>query len=210
MNKAIIPIVEGQSEVISVPLLLRRIMHEIMHVWDVEVAKPFLVKRNKVVKEGELERAIKQSLRAREGEGFTPGSVIVLLDTDPDSCPVRLAEILKERAQSVTGLPVGVVLPQMEFEAWFLAVKDSLRGECGIRNDAGPPETPERIRAAKGALSRNMVEGRRYLEIQDQPTLVQRMDLAACRDRSRSFKKLVRELTDLIEVMRETKTKPGT
>lgn len=203
MNKAIIPIVEGHSEVISVPLLLRRIMFEIMHVWDVDVAKPFLVKRYKVVKEEELERAITQALRAREGEGFKPGAVMVLLDTDPDPCPVDLAEMLKKRAQLVTNLPVAVVLPQMEFEAWFLAVKDLLRGECGIRNDANPPPAPEEIRAAKAALSRNMVEGRRYLEIQDQPTLVQRMDLVACGERSRSFNKLVREMTHLIEAMRK-------
>lgn len=199
MNKAIIPIVEGHSEVVSVPLLLRRIMHEIMYIYNVEIAKPFLVKRNKVVKEEELERAIKQALRARQGEGFNPGAVIVLLDTDPDSCPVDLAEKLKQRAQSVTSLPVGVVLPQMEFEAWFLAVKDSLRGQCGIRDDADPPENPEDIRAAKGALSRNMVQGRRYLEIQDQPTLVQRMDLVVCRERSPSFDKLVQELRYLID-----------
>jgi hypothetical protein len=52
---AIIPIVEGHAEIGSIPVLLRRL-------GIVEVARPFRVKRNKVVKPGELERAVGQAI----------------------------------------------------------------------------------------------------------------------------------------------------
>ena len=60
MNLAILPIVEGQSEVESVPILLRRICDQ-MQAFNIQIARPYRVKRNKVVKAGELERAIEQA-----------------------------------------------------------------------------------------------------------------------------------------------------
>src|SRR5208283_1211321 len=125
-NPVIVPIVEGQSEVISVPPLIRRILRETINVWDIDAAKPFRVKRNLVVKKGEFERAIKQAIRARYTERHVVGGVLVLLDAD-DDCPRDLAETLLHRAKSETRLPVSVVLPQMELEAWILASKEQLR-----------------------------------------------------------------------------------
>jgi hypothetical protein len=121
------------------------------------------------------------------------GGVLVLLDAD-DDCPRDLAETLLQRAKSETRLPVSVVLPQMEFEAWFLACKEKLRGVRGIREDATSPEHPEGIRGAKGQLSRNMVPGRRYIEVDDQVALVEKMDIQLCKEQCRSFRKLVREI----------------
>jgi hypothetical protein len=191
MPQAIVPIVEGQSEVESVPLLLRRILGRLA-AWHVQVARPFRVKRTRVSRPGEIERAVKQAVRDREGVA----AVLVLLDAE-DDCPARLGPELLGRCRQQTELPVAVVLANRELEAWFLGAKDSLRGICGIRSDAGPPSDPEAIRGAKERLTRNMVN-RRYVEVDDQPALAKRVDLDLARRRCASFNRLHRSLEDLV------------
>ncbi|MHC4504833.1 MAG: DUF4276 family protein [Planctomycetota bacterium] len=189
---AIVPIVEGHSEVQSVPLLVRRILHDCLQVHDIDVARPFRVKRNRVVKEGVLERAVQQALRDRD----SARCVLVLLDAD-DDCPGELGPSLSERCREATTLPTAVVLANRELEAWFLGAKESLRGTRGIRDDACAPENPESIRGAKERLTGNMVD-RRYLAVDDQAALAERMDIAAARRRCPSFDKLVRDVERLV------------
>ena len=129
------PIVEGQSEERSVGVLLRRMLGE-LDVYDVSVARPFRVKRNRVVRPEELERAIKQAVRSRSGAS----AVLVMLDADED-CPATLAPELLQRGAQATTVPVRVVLPKVETEAWILAAIESVRGKRGIREDAEPPRS---------------------------------------------------------------------
>ena len=68
MSLALATIVEGHAEVESVPLLLRRIFAQ-FGVSDISISRPFRVKRNRVVKPGELERAISQTVRDRTDVG---------------------------------------------------------------------------------------------------------------------------------------------
>jgi hypothetical protein len=83
MMLAIVPIVEGHSEVKSVPVLMRRILNR-HGIYDVEIAKPIRVKRHQVVKEGELEKAIGLAcLRPN------CGAIVIILDADHD-CPKEL------------------------------------------------------------------------------------------------------------------------
>lgn len=191
----IIPIVEGQGEVDAVPVLLRRILAEV-EIYDLEIARPFRVKRNRVVREGELERAIHQALRDRA----TASSLILILDAD-DDCPRELGPQLLARCRAATEVPVAVVLASREFEAWYLGAKESLRGTRGIRADAIAPSAPEEIRDAKGRLSANM-ENRRYLEVDDQAALASRVDLSLARERCPSFDKLVRDVQRLATSIR--------
>ncbi len=188
---ALVAIVEGQSEVQSVGVLLRRVMDD-LGVYSVQVARPFRVKRTSVVKEGELERAVKLALMDRSGAE----AVLVLLDAD-DDCPVCLANRLRERVASVTDKPCAVVVAQREFEAWFLGAEESLRGCRGIREDATCPPDPEAIRGAKEELSRNMANGR-YLEVDDQPALAEAFDLDRARSACQSFDKFMREAERLL------------
>jgi len=191
MSNGIVPIVEGQSEVESVPLLLRRLLAEQLDAPSVEILRPFRVKRTKVVRADELERAVTLATRDRQ----SAGAVLVILDAD-DDCPAKLGPDLLSRAKKSTELPVAVILANREFEAWFLGAKESLRGVRGIREDAQVPPKPESIRGAKERLSGNMA-GSRYLEVDDQPALVAMMDLGSARQRCPSFDKLVRELSAL-------------
>jgi Domain of unknown function (DUF4276) len=191
MAKVLVPIVEGQSEVESAGVLLRRLLHA-EGAFDWSVAKPFRVKRNKVVRDGELEKAITQAQRSRGGAG----AIVVVLDAD-DDCPAELGPGLTERARAATDLPVAVVLAEREFEGWLLGSKESLRAVRGIAANAVAPPNPQAIRDAKGELSRNMAGGRRYIAVDDQPALVESLDLDLAAERCSSFKRLVRAVGGL-------------
>lgn len=164
----------------SAPVLLRRVLAECRR-HDVAVARPFRVSRTQVVRPHEIERAVTQTLRSREGVT----GVLILLDAD-DDCAAQLGPELRSRAQQVSGVPVEVVLAVRELEAWFLAAKESLRGYKGIRQDASAPSDAEAIRGAQEKLSQNM-EGRTYLPTHDQPGFADRMDMSMARQGSPSF-----------------------
>jgi len=191
VSVAIAPIVEGHAEVQSVRVLLRRIFAKIERS-DVQVVRPFRVKRTRIVRPGELERAVKQAIRDRENVR----GVLVLLDAD-DDCPAKLEPCLLKRCKNATPLPVRVVLANREFEGWFLGAKESLRGVRGIREDAAAPVDPEAIRGAKERISGNMV-GSRYLEVDDQPALAARMNLEMAKQRCPSFERLLRNVEFLV------------
>ena len=67
---------------------------------------------------------------------------LILLDANSD-CPRELAPNVLERAQAArSDHRIQVVLAKMEYEAWFLAVADSLAGLRGIGDDAQAPDDP--------------------------------------------------------------------
>lgn len=195
MQSTIVPIVEGQSEVASVPVLLRRLLHR-SGVYDLEIDRPYRVKRDRVVRPGELEKAIAFASRSRPGAA----ALLVLLDAD-DDCPAEIGAELAKRCRQAAVLPTLVALASRELEGWFLGAKESLRGVRGIRDDATAPEDPERIRGAKERLSRNMTGGRRYLSIDDQPAFAERMDLDLAQKRCPSFARFVRRFEDLLAII---------
>jgi hypothetical protein len=178
---AIVPIVEGHAEIGSIPILLRRL-------GITEVARPFRVKRNKIVKAGELERAVAQAVRDRENAS----AVLVILDAD-DDCPAVLGPLLHARCTASTHLPSSVVLAKRELEAWFLGGIESLRGKRGISPDATWDRDPEEPRGAKQRVEEMML-GRSYLDTDDQPALMARLDISAARARCPSLDKLLRDL----------------
>jgi hypothetical protein len=192
MSGTILAIVEGQSEEEAIPILLRRMLFRLERL-DVQIARPFRVKRTKVVRPGELERAVIQGSRDRIGVS----AVLVILDADDDE-PLPLEATLLSRCRQTTHLPAAVVVAQRELEAWFLGCKDALRGVRGIRVDANAPENPEAIRGAKERLSSNMEEGRRYLEVADQPAFAHRMDLELTLQRCASFRRLEAALREIL------------
>lgn len=193
MVTTIAPIVEGRSEVDSVPVLLRRIFHS-LSVYDVTVARPFWKLRTQIVREGELEKAIEFTIKSRKDIDC----ILLIMDAD-DDCPAELGPALLRRAEDVTDLPVSIVLAQKEFECWFLGAKESLRGKRGIRDDATSPPNPEQIRGAKERLSRNMTKGVRYRGVEHQAGFAECMDIDQARSRCPSFARLVRVIEDLIK-----------
>jgi len=191
MTGTILPIVEGQSEEATIPILLRRLLGRLGRE-DVVVARPYRVSRLKVVRTGELERALTQGLRDRA----RITCVLIVIDADDDE-PGPLEDQLIERCRAHTRLPAAVVAATKELEAWFLGSKDSLRGVRGIKPDANAPADPEAIRGAKERLSRNMI-GQNYVPVDDQPAFAARMDLDQALKRCASFRRLAAGLERIL------------
>jgi hypothetical protein len=82
--------------------------------------------------------------------------------------------------------------------AWFVASAESLGGCRGLPDGLEAPPDPEAVRDAKSWLSDRMTGGRSYAPTRDQAALVSAIDLTLAQ-RSRSFRKLVRELERIAE-----------
>lgn len=154
------------------------------------MVKPFRVKRNLVVKAGELERSLQVMLLDRQNVS----AVLVLLDAD-DDCPAELAPQLLERCARVSPVPISVVFAVRELEAWFLGGVESLRGQRGIRDDASYDADPEAPRGAKERLE-GVMNGT-CVDVADQPALMASLDIDVARRRCASFDKLLRDLDTL-------------
>ncbi len=189
-------VVEGDGEVSALPVLIRRIAQRLSPDLSVDVPRPVRVKRSRVGGHfGDLERGIELAAR----QLGTPGAILVLLDAD-DDCPATLGPELLQRVQTLkTTLPIGVVLANHEYENWFLAAAESLRGKRGLPADLAAPADAEAIRDAKGWLRRRMPPNRKYTETADQPALTALFDLDVGRAGSPSFDKCYREIERLIQ-----------
>jgi hypothetical protein len=85
-----------------------------------------------------------------------------------------------------------VVMANREYEAWFLASIEALRGKSGILSAAVSHPDPESPRDAKGELELRMLHGSSYSPSVDQAPLTAHLDLESAYRRCRSFRKLVR------------------
>jgi hypothetical protein len=186
-------IVEGDGEVPALPKLLFRLAHQ-LSIWQLRVHTPMRVPRGKLVGQGGIEDAV-SAMAQRIG---TSGGVLVLLDAD-DDCPAILGPALLKRAQAARpDVPVSVVLANREFEAWYLAAAPSLAGRHGFPADLTAPRNPERIRDAKGWLSRHRSEGPPYKPTVDQALLASAFDMETARRGSPSFDKFCRDVQNLL------------
>jgi len=179
------PIVEGQGDVAAVPLLLRRLRDE-AQAWGLEVGRPHRRRRTQLVKKASLQSAVQVAGLRDDCAG-----ILVLFDAD-DDCPRELAPILEQWArEAARGKPCAVVMATREYEAWFLASIEALRGTAGILGEAASHPNPEMPRDAKGELEHHMRLGASYSATVDQPALTARFDLESAYRRCRSFRKLV-------------------
>ena len=186
-------VIEGKGEVGAIPLLIRRICNELFGIFKLRTSPPVRITKSKLVRGGELERAI----RLAQMTNHALGPVLVVLDAD-DDCPATLGPLLKSRAFAIISPDaVSIVIPKYEFETWFLTAARSLSGRRGLREGLVPPPEPTAIRGAKEWLTRNMIPGRKYSPSVDQAALVAGMDLTAARS-CRSFDRLCREIERLV------------
>jgi len=189
------PIVEGHGEVEAVPTLIRRIAQSLGV--PVEVLHPIRQSKQKLLKPGEMEKAVELAARNLEGSG----GIFVIVDAD-EACPAELGPQLRDRVRAVRpDLPSALVLPKYEFEAWFLAAAASLRGTRGLDASIEPPTDPEAIRGAKEWLSDRRTDRHGYSEPLDQPALTAVMDLDEARA-CPSFDKCYREIAALLDALR--------
>lgn len=193
---SIYPIVEGHGEVQAVPVLLRRVASEICDRY-VEILSPHRVSRGKMVAQDA--RALQSAVALgvlKIAQTGTPGVILILLDAD-DDCPAELGPRLL-RQISRPDVLAGVVIAKREYEAWFLAGAQSLRGHRRVSDTAVPPVDPESIRGAKQHLERHVLApGATYQETVDQPAFTAVLGLEEARA-APSFDKLCRDLCRLL------------
>lgn len=203
-------IVEGHGEVIAIRKLLERIWSEIAGGEYIEVLRPILRPRSKLLRPGpkggpsvidqdEVSRAVKlANLALSSGANSElPKLVLILLDADSD-CPGELAPRLKQAGEEEGSLfDLAVVLANVEYETWFVAAAPSLGDYLLLEQHDAPTEQavlpPESRRAGKSWIE-DRFKGQKYSETVDQVKLTARMDLEMCRNGSPSFDKLCREL----------------
>src|ERR1035438_1367136 len=77
-------VVEGHGECESVPILVRRIAGQFDPGLAVQIPHPVRVTKSKLLKAGELERAVELAAITVGGNG----AILVILDSD-DDCPAR-------------------------------------------------------------------------------------------------------------------------
>ena len=185
------PIVEGQGEVVAVPLLLRRLMDE-AQAWGLEVGRPHRRQRTQLVKKDSLQRAVR--IAALQD---SCAAILVLFDAD-DDCPKELAPTLEVWAREAAGgKPCAVVMANREYEAWFLASIEALRGRASLLLDATSHHEPEVPRDAKDQLELRMPRGASYSATVDQPVLTAHLDLESAYRGCRSFRRLVSAFGEL-------------
>ena len=179
------PVVEGRGEVEAFPVLLRR-LQELSSEWQFSIARPIRQNSSIIRQELNFKKAIKL---ARIQEDC--GGILVLFDLE-DDCPADIGPQLQQWADDLSlNVPCCVVLAYREYETWFLAGIESLRGYRNIRSDAEKFDYPEQNRDSKGQLETRMMPDCYYRETLDQAPLSALVDIKQVAGRSRSFKKLI-------------------
>jgi hypothetical protein len=195
-------VVEGHGEVETIGILMRRIADEFYHgMVHFDVPRPVRRPRSKLVRrrngavffdDKELFRAVELAAK----NSSQKGAILLMVDAD-DDLPCAIApELLRRMRSTHSHLQHSVVLPTIEFEAWYLAAAGSLAGVNGMPENVEEPFEPETIRAAKAWLAGRMQ--RPYSETIDQPKFASRFDLVRAR-RCSSFDKLCRDIDGIVQ-----------
>ena len=180
------PIVEGDGEVLALPVLLRKLI-AVANAYPLGVNRPIRRHRTDLVREDGIRKAVR--LARLEPDC---AAILIVFDGD-DDCPKDIAPKVQAWGQvEATPLPCYVVMPNREYEAWFLAAIESLRGTRGIRHGATSHPAPESRRGAAEELERRMTSNRSYSKTADQPALTAVFDMAEAHRRCRSFRRMVR------------------
>ncbi len=188
----IVPIVEGHGEWEALPLLLRRILAESGTGSFPSVNSPIRIKAGSFLRDQDYFARYITLAAAKAAQGG--GTVLILLDCE-DDCPAELGPRLLAMARAVRNdVTYVVTLAHREFETWFLAAAESLRGCCGLPADLEAPANPEAIRGAKEWLGDRMPET--YDPITHQVKFVARFSLQQA-GRNPSFARLVSKLSAL-------------
>jgi hypothetical protein len=191
------PIVEGHGEVEAAPFLLRRLLAE-ADCQDVGVGRPIRRTQSQLRSKEGIQAGVRLALLQPEC-----AAVVILFDGE-DDCPKELAaEVWAWARAAAAGMPCDVVVAYREYETWFLAALESLRGQYGIAKDAAAPANPESKRDAKGALEEFMPPDRAYSETGDQPAMSAVFDMGLAHRRNRSFRKLVKAIGELLTQLRQ-------
>lgn len=192
----IVPIVEGHGEIQALPKLLSRLVSLYTPDLYPRINPPIRVKAasfltNDVYFSRYVELAV-----AKTRQTDRQGLVLILLDCD-DDCPAELGPDLLRRAKGLRpDADFLITLAYREYESWFIAAAESLRGCCGLPMELSPPSDIDSIRGAKEWLSRRMP--RKYDPLVHQLEFTKHMDLeqASALPSFRRFRERIQEFLE--------------
>ena len=195
----IVPVVEGDGEVRALPQLLLRVLLQLHCRPDVSIPQG---KRGVVNSKGrsKLEKHLEKYLLYAQNKPDC-GAILVLVDAD-DDCPViKFHEMSQRCEQSSITVPVQVVYAHREYESWFLASLNTIRGTHKIPKTASLTRDVESVADPKKWLSDQMPHGMAYKETTHQSSFTSSMDLDIAYQNSRSFRRLCHALEQLVDAM---------
>ncbi len=190
------PIVEGHGEMEALPILLRKIAGERFNVWNPPILRPGRYRSSRLVKQRNGKWEFGPDLLKAAGHARNEGAsaLLILLDAD-DLCVKQASGVLTPKLAEATGFEASsLIFAVREYEAWFLASAETM-----VENAATYARDPEERRDAKGELEQHLNLRFPYDERADQPAYTSRLDLDLCQNRSRSFRKLLKEFKELLE-----------
>ena len=125
----------------------------------------------------------------------------MLVDADLD-CALDWAKQTCDRCRDVgVAVPIAVVCAVLEYEAWFLASLDSIRGSGRLNQDINFDGDPESFGRVKEWFTLQMPLGRAYKETIDQASFTSMIDISLARGNSRSFRRLCHAVEELQSAM---------
>jgi hypothetical protein len=215
----IVPIVEGHGEVAAVPILLQRWLR-FRRYHNVDVAGPVRAAGQGAIKVAHdrggdlgIESYLETALLRR------PDAILILLDAD-EECPKTLASDLLARARTMVpaDYPVGVVVANREYEAWFLAAFALANFRRSLMDRGFRPERqslPRGLAIEAVANCKDRIAGLiglgKYEERVHQPILTRILPFTpAMTRRSRSYRKLLEELHVLLMKARRRRRSSAT
>ncbi|WP_326542851.1 DUF4276 family protein [Pseudorhodoferax sp.] len=189
----IAPIVEGSGETQALERLIWRIAQAVSTDAILRINQPIRVKSGSFFNDAS-ERGRHVLLAAAKARQFG-GQVLILLDCE-DDCPAKLGpHLLAQVRATAPDVPFIVALAFREYETWFVAAAESLRGVAGMADDVTAPANPESMRDAKGWLGRHLPH--RYDPVTHQLAFTKHFDLQTAR-RIPSFDRLYRKIEALV------------
>jgi hypothetical protein len=203
----ILLVVEGYGEVRAVPRLFRRLLHEKFQVYSLE-GKPFRCTKDSMTADPNEFKNVFEIPRSDPGVM----AVLFLFDADKDCARDHVPAMRQWAEEAGQDIPCEIVMIRQEFESWFLAAVDSLRGKKGILETASFPGDSEANRDAKKILSRFYDPASRlfptYSEQRDQEALVEVLDLDLAYRNAPTFRRFVHALCRLLTALGEEPSLP--
>lgn len=211
----IVPIVEGDGELESVPMLLRRLLRERLGYdeRDFIIVKPKNAGGcNRLTTEDGIENYVRYALKE---EGCT--GVLVLIDNDAalalckrrileDDCAPCFANYLADRVRAINPpCPVVIVVVRWEYEAWFLANLETVGRAIGLPQALIFEGDVESLVGVKEWISDRLPSDQKYLPTRDQVKMTAVLDFDAVRERSPSFRRLEHALGQLVDAYLDDK-----
>lgn len=205
----IVPIVEGESEVLALPSLLVRIWEEYLQQpkGTLVVLSPLHPTRGQFLHDpGTLPRMIEAAwIRVRDSVNSCPpatGMALIVMDLDEEPSTVALRQrLLDDAMRARSDARIACVIANPMFENWIIAGATPLAGKHGLPTDLKLPADREACGGKHflDQLLRSVKRNVKYRETTHAKLFVSVIDIAEAYAHSPSFASLCNELQKLSE-----------